>query len=68
MMISFNDIKKENTNVHSPERPQIPNHPYQILIISGLGLRKTNVLAKLEILKFKKEIIKQTPNSSTTRI
>ena len=40
MMISFNDIKNENTNVHSPERPQIPNHPYQILIISGLGLKK----------------------------
>ena len=68
MMTSFNDIKKECTNLHSRERPQIPNHAYQILIISGLGLRKTNVLAKLEILEFKKEIIKQTPNSSTSRI
>ena len=40
LITSFNDLEKENANVHSSKRPQIPNHPCQLLIISGLGSRK----------------------------
>ena len=32
---------------HNPNWPYIPDHPYRILIIDGLGSGKTNVLLNL---------------------
>ena len=32
---------------HNPNWPYIPDHPYRILIISGSGSGKTDVLLKL---------------------
>ena len=32
---------------HNPNWPYIPDHPYRILIIGGLGSGKTNVLLNL---------------------
>ena len=31
-MVNFDDIIKENRKGHNPNWPQIPNHPYRILI------------------------------------
>ena len=31
-MINFDDVTKENIKEHSPNWPQIPEHPYRILI------------------------------------
>ena len=36
-MINFDDVKKEETKEHNPNRPQIPDHPYRIVIIVGSG-------------------------------
>ena len=36
-MINFDNIIK-----HNPNWPQIPDHPYRILIIGGSGSGKTN--------------------------
>ena len=43
-MINFNDVTKENIKEHNTNWPQIPNHPYRILIIRGSGSGKTNSL------------------------
>ena len=32
-MIDFDDVIKEETKEHNPHWPQIPDHPYRILII-----------------------------------
>ena len=32
-MINFDDVTKENIKKHNPNWPQIPDHPYTILII-----------------------------------
>ena len=45
-MINFDYITKENVRKHNPNWPQIPDHPYRILIIRGSGLGKTNALLK----------------------
>ena len=45
-MINFDYIIKENVRKHNPNWPQIPDHPYRILIIRGSGLGKTNALLK----------------------
>ena len=34
-IINFDDITKENKRGHNPKWPQIPDHPYKILIIEG---------------------------------
>ena len=34
-MINFDDITKENIKEHYPNWPQIPDHPYRILIFGG---------------------------------
>ena len=41
-MIHFNEVIKENIKEHNPNWPQIPNHPYRILITgdSGSGKKK----------------------------
>ena len=46
-MIHFDDVTKEDIKGHSPNLPQIPDHPYRILIIGGSGSRKTNSLFNL---------------------
>ena len=39
-MINFDDVIKENTKEHNPNWPQIPDHPYRILITGGSGSGK----------------------------
>ena len=34
-MINFHDVTKENIKEHNLNLPQIPDHPYRILIIGG---------------------------------
>ena len=43
-MIDFDDVTKENIKKHKPNWPQIPDHPYKILIIGGSGSGKLNSL------------------------
>ena len=43
-MINFNDYANENKTIHNKNWPYIPDHPYRILIIGGLGSGKTNLL------------------------
>ena len=47
MMINFDDVTKENIKEHNPNWPQIPDHPYRILIIGGSGSGKANSLFNL---------------------
>ena len=42
-MINFDDVVKENIKQH-PDQPQIPDHPYRILIFGGSGLRKKFII------------------------
>ena len=46
-MSNFDDVTKENTTKHNPNWPQIPNHPYRILIIGSSGPGRTNLLFDL---------------------
>ena len=39
-MINFHVVTKEKINKHNPNWPQIPDHPYKILIIEGYGSGK----------------------------
>ena len=39
-MINFDVIRKENIKEHNSNWPQIPVHPYRILIIRGSGSGK----------------------------
>ena len=41
------DVVKENIKEHNSNWPQIPYHPYRILIIWGSGSAKTNSLFNL---------------------
>ena len=43
-MINFDDVIKEETKQHNSNCPEIPNHPYRILIIGGTGSGKTNFI------------------------
>ena len=38
--INFNDVVKKNIKEHNPNWPNIPDHPYRILIIGGSGSEK----------------------------
>ena len=42
-MVKF-EVIKEETKELNPNWPQIPDHPYRILIIGGSGSAKTNSL------------------------
>ena len=46
-MINFDSLTKENVKEHNTNCPQIPDHPYRILIIWGSASRKTNSLFNL---------------------
>ena len=46
-MINFNDYANENKTQHNQKWPYIPDHPYRILIIGGLGSGKTSSLLNL---------------------
>ena len=46
-MINFDDYVNENKTENNKNWPYIPDHPYRILIIRGLGFGKTNVLLNL---------------------
>ena len=46
-MINFDDVTKGNIKEHNPNWPQIPGHPYRILIIGGSGSGKANSLFNL---------------------
>ena len=41
-MINFYDVANKNTKEHNPNWPQIPDHPYRILIVGGSVSGKTN--------------------------
>ena len=54
-MTNFDDAVEENIKEHNPNLPQIPDHPYRILIIQGSGSGKTNSLFNLinqQLIKF----------------
>ena len=40
MMINLDEVTGENTKENNPHWPQIPNHPYRILIVDGSGSEK----------------------------
>ena len=46
-MTNFDDVIKDNIEVHDPNWPQIPDHPYRILIIEGSWSGKSNSLFNL---------------------
>ena len=43
-MINFDHVIKEEIKEYNPNWPEIPDHPYRILIIGGSQSRKTNSL------------------------
>ena len=46
-MLNFDYITKEDIKAYNPNWLNIPDHPYQILIIGGSGFGKTNALLYL---------------------
>ena len=46
-MFIFDYITKEDIKGHNSKWAEIPDHPYQILIIGGSGSGKTNALLYL---------------------
>ena len=47
-MINFDEYTNENKKEHNPNWPYIPDHPYRILIIGGLGSGRTNTLKLID--------------------
>ena len=43
-MINFDDYTNEIKTKHNLKWPNIPDHPYTILIVEGSGSEKTNAL------------------------
>ena len=43
-MINFDDVTKEKIKEHNSNYPQVPDHPYIILIIGGSESGKTSSL------------------------
>ena len=46
-MFNFDYITKEDIKEHNPNRPEISDYPYIILIVGGSGSGKTNALLNL---------------------
>ena len=46
-MINLDNIVNNNNQKHNEKWPNIPDHPYRILIIGGSGSGKTNTLLHL---------------------
>ena len=46
-MFNFDYITKEDIKEHNPNWPEIPDHPYRILIVGGSASGKTNTLLNL---------------------
>ena len=46
-MFNIDYITKEDIKEHNPNWPEIPDHPYKILIVGGSGSGKTNALLNL---------------------
>ena len=46
-MFNFGYITKEDMKEHNPNWPEIPDHPYRLLIVGGSGSGKTNALLNL---------------------
>ena len=46
-MINFDGVIKESIKRRGPNWPEIPDHPYRILIIGGSRSGKTNSLFNL---------------------
>ena len=46
-MINFDNYVNEIETENNKNWPQIPDHPYRILIIGGSGYGKTNLLLNL---------------------
>ena len=46
-MINLDSIINKNNEEHNGNWPDIPDHPYRILIIGGLGSGKANTLLNL---------------------
>ena len=46
-MFNFDYITNEDKKQHNSNWPEIPDHPYWILIVRGSGTRKTNALLTL---------------------
>ena len=46
-MFNFGYITKKEIKEHNPNRPEIPDYPYRILIIANSGSGKTNALLNL---------------------
>ena len=46
-MFNFDYITKYGIKKHNPNSPEIPDHPYRILIIRGSGMENTNALLNL---------------------
>ena len=46
-MFNFDYITKEDMKQHNPNWPEIPDHPYRILIVGDCGSGKTNALLNL---------------------
>ena len=43
-MFNFDYNTKEDTKKHNQNRPEIPDHPYRILIVGGSGSGKTKCI------------------------
>ena len=43
-MFNFDYITEEDIKEHNSNWPEIPDHPYRILIVGGYGSGKTNAL------------------------
>ena len=46
-MINFDNYASENKTEFNSKWPDIPDHPYKILIVGGSGSGKTNALLNL---------------------